>query len=601
MIDLNGITTHESPIQEAGGILDATFNALDINANQIKQDWENSAKGIDDKLASVNNNGVKKVRDVADTIQNGVLSKQTVDTRSIIARARNSVLQFPIYITQTLRVNEAQIIAKMFERVYTTLVQAVLAQNVIVNEEDLNNLVFLKQFHTNISEATDFFVNNYYEPIDEIDHMMSESMFYTQKLTDECIVEFRVVPTTDQDLIIENARLMNEPLTGFLYLKEAVATPSVSKDEYSKNDDPTRKTTIEKTNKNVTVSEKELEEMAKEQASLTGEEKRLLDMSYAEIKNKAENENLDASKGEINIAITNMLNDKKKAENKVDIALEKIKKDIKSNAKGKYGIQFVNGKFIRSEMSVKTQNTEKPKEQIRPAADLPKLLRDSDIKKINGLLPYTMEVTFRVKLKNGTLDRDVKYIIGVKSVMHLIRTQDLAEDLRELVTGKIKSLQKVRYKTGEIGFMDYMFNVKNIKKDAAKHINYNKRWLNTLKRLSEYDRINGSYLKTPAKLLTNGAPPIPNGTLVLSQPDVTTLMNQTGIDLSIVSNAKRLAKNLFLIAIVIVDSSAGSMRVLFPDSDNNWDVQSLASIDAEVSKTDNSQLMKELNQMVNKR
>ena len=57
--------------------------------------------------------------------------------------------------------------------------------------------------------------------------------------------------------------------------------------------------------------------------------------------------------------------------------------------------------------------------------------------------------------------------------------------------------------------------------------------------------------------------------------------------------------NLFLIAIAIVDPSAGTMKVLF-DQDVNWDVQSLAAIDAEVSKMDNSNLMKELNKMVNK-
>ena len=50
------------------------------------------------------------------------------------------------------------------------------------------------------------------------------------------------------------------------------------------------------------------------------------------------------------------------------------------------------------------------------------------------------------------ITRDVKYIIGIKSVMHLIRTQDLVEDLPELITGNIKTLQKVRYKTGEITF-----------------------------------------------------------------------------------------------------------------------------------------------------
>ena len=238
--------------------------------------------------------------------------------------------------------------------------------------------------------------------------------------------------------------------------------------------------------------------------------------------------------------------------------------------------------------------------RFRDTVEAPKILKDSDIKKINGMLPYTIEATFRLRTAQG-LDQDVRYIIGIKSIMHLICVKDLAEDLREIITGNVKTLQKVRYKTGEISFKDYFFNIKGLKSDAAKHINYDKRWLNTLKRLGEYDEMNGTLLKKGIQGITNGHVPIPNGTMILSQPEITKLTNETGIDLSIVANAKRLAKALFLIGVVIIDSTAGTMRVLFPDNDTTWDVQSLSSIDAELSKTDNSQLMKELNRSINNR
>jgi hypothetical protein len=42
------------------------------------------------------------------------------------------------------------------------------------------------------------------------------------------------------------------------------------------------------------------------------------------------------------------------------------------------------------------------------------------------------------------------------------------------------------------------------------------------------------------------------------------------------------------------------MKVLFPDEGSDWDIQSLSTISAEVSKSDNSELMKELNKLVNK-
>ena len=42
------------------------------------------------------------------------------------------------------------------------------------------------------------------------------------------------------------------------------------------------------------------------------------------------------------------------------------------------------------------------------------------------------------------------------------------------------------------------------------------------------------------------------------------------------------------------------MKVLFTDTDSDWDIQSIAAIDAEVSKTDNSAIMKELNKIINR-
>lgn len=585
------------PYQEAtlGNLLKDTLN-LDTDA--IRKAWDEADKGVDAAGKDIKNprnhvlgaidDNIKKGSTALDNIDKKVNSR-IYDSRSIIARARNSVCQFPIYVPQTIRVNEAHIIAALFERVYATFVQAVLAQNPIMTEEEANNLVFLKKFHTNIKEAADVFVNKYYEPIDEIDRMMCESIFYEQQLTENCRVRFSVVPTTDDYLIKENARLINEPLAGLSYLKEAptMQTDSTETSRYTGS----------------ILSEAELREMAIDRANLTSEEKYLIDKREQDIINEVRARYDDSQQDLMRTAIRVRLDAKRRAEIKVTDELASLKKDIKSGTDERYRgkIVYSGGQYRRTNVEKTTQIKKsgmKEGEYIK-TIDAPRLLKDSDIKKENGILPYTIEATFMIKTDSG-INREVRYIIGIKSVMHLFRTQDLAEDLRELIMGKVKGLQKVRYKTGEIKFKDYFLNLKGLKSDASKHINYNKRWINTLKRLADYRDMNGSMMKKEIGALTGGEPPIPNGTLVLSQPDVITLANETGIDLSIISNAKRLAKSLFLIAIVIVDSSAGTMRILFPDMDNEWDVQSLASIDAALAKTDNSQLMKELNRMVNK-
>lgn len=604
----------QSEVLQEGMIDDVLSSTAGIDTKTIKDAWKEDDDGkkpdLYDSLNTTNREGIQKAKGMADALDKHVFGKMRIDNRSIVARARNSVLQFPMYITQSCPVAPAQTISKLFERVYTTLVQTVLSQNQIMDEEEANNLVFLKKFHTNLKESTEdllthyeSLVNMFYQPIDELDAMMCESIYAEHVINESCKVIFRVVPTTDVNLIAECARGVCDPLSGFIYLQED------------------RQITDRETQSQFrTVSEDEIRNMAMDACNLTANQRELVNMHPDQIAKDVESRMYDPNiqnpkdvkdptddvisawndyRNAISEEIRDRIEERDVALQTIDSEVDNLKDRIKS---GKVkGYSFDGVRFRRNDNSTKTVHKTMPDQKriVNDAVNSPVILKDGDIKKMNAMLPYTIEATFRLRTKSG-IDRDIKYIIGIKTVMHLIRTQDLADDLRELVTGRIKSLQKVRYKTGEISFKDYLFNTKQLKADAAKNINYNKRWINTLKRLSDYDQHYGSFLKGPVQGLAKGDVPVPNGTLILTQPDVTTLTNQTGIDLSQVSNAKRLAKNLFLIAVCIVDSSAGTMRVLFTDSDNDWDVQSLASIDAEVSKTDNSQLMRELNHIVNR-
>lgn len=621
MIHLGQNSSRSSkPFNES--ILGDTFKDLSgIDGDKLKSDWEDSETATG-KMRSISDDIISPIKDKTANIEDELKKKgHIVDNRSIIARARNSILHFPVYISQSSRVNEAHIYSQMFERVYATMVQATLAQMPIMDEEDANDLVFLKKIHTPIKEAASAFINEFYEPIDDLDQMMKDSVFYSQQITENCKVEFRVVPATDRDLLLENTRLMNEPLSGFFYLREADDNKdgSAGKTETSKEETTTNRS------EPVVLSEKDIRDMAANEANLSSDERRLVDQSDADIRREIEERKMptkpknpgvkapadkkrayedacDKWLKDLSKAITSKIDAKRDIEKRVDEKVKVIKGKIKT---GQYGDNYAyrNGRYMKLNRST-TTSTKTTTNPAHPKTDLgvdaPKVLRDNEVKKVNAMAPFMMEASFHLKNTKSGDDRIVRYIIGVKSVLHLIRVQDLAEDLNELVTGNIKKLQKVRYKTGEISFKDYFLNLKGIKADAAKNINYNKKWINTLKRLAEYRKTYGSILNKPAELIAGGNVPIPNATLILTQPDVTMLTNQTGIDLSQVSNAKRLAKSLFLIAVVITDSSAGTMRVLFPDTNDDWEVQSLSSVESEISKTDNNNLMKELNRMVNR-
>ena len=102
----------------------------------------NGAQGAANVMTAIADKGIKPAAATAGELDR-MLSKARVDNRSIIARAKNSVLQFPCYVTQSLPVNAAQIISKTFERVYASFVQTAISQRKIIDESEANDLLFL--------------------------------------------------------------------------------------------------------------------------------------------------------------------------------------------------------------------------------------------------------------------------------------------------------------------------------------------------------------------------------------------------------------------------------------------------------------------------
>ena len=493
--------------------------------------------------------------------------------KSIIARAKNSIIQFPVYITKGIRVTEAQIISKLFERVYTSMVQVGLAQNPIINEDEVNNLMFLRRLHSNINEPEPDGVVKSFEssiPIDDIDQMIKESVVRTMELGNNLVLEFRIPSSKSAEvdyLLKEHARLNNEPLQGFKYLQEA--NVYTHRKEWTEKDRPER-----------TLGSSELEVIAKQNG-------------YADTSDKTAGQNM-LDQIRYNNEIVNV--DGRRIE--VRMGTEK-RTMVDPNNPARTIVQEVPvpEAFLAQKHGTKYSRSENP---LRDPVNAPVLLRDGDIKKINAMAPYMIQASFRIRQANGELSEDVTFLIGVKTILHLVDVNDISEDIRDIINGRDRKLQKVRYKTGEINFMDYMFNLSQAKKDVRRFLDRDKRWINTLKRLSEYRDMYGLTKSVGTSLSQIGDNPIPNGTLVVSQTDVIKITNETGIDIGEVATAKKLARSLFLIGVVILDIVAGNMKVLLVDDYNDWDIQSIAAIDAEVSKTDNSQLMRELNRLVNR-
>ena len=502
---------------------------------------------------------------------------------SIIARARNSVLQFPVYITNSgIRVNEAHLISKFLERVYASYVQQTLAQNPIRNEEDLQNMNFLKDIHVNFKESS-YVPNKYYTPIDDIDKIITESK-YNKIHGDGFVVEFTNVEITDPYYLAEFRRLSHEPLEGFKFEDRRLG---IGGGTYNSADDKDEEEPKKAETPKKTETPKKKDDPDRNKTSSTIEKTKYPDKEYSDedLLNIANDNNIDSDE-----PLDDIKNKVKKA-NGYDVTIDGKKVKI-FHRKDRNGddIFFTPGKEKTGTVSITNFNNRDK------AVALPEILKDVEIKKINGMLPYAIKCSFRVAGTNHIADID--YLIGVKTVLHLVDMKELTKDLPSIIGGSMKGLRKIKYKMGELSWLDYMFDLKGVKKNAAKRLNSNSRWLSTLKALSDAKNTDAGLTRDLAQLIgkENGIP-LPNASLVISKNEVEDMREKTGIDINDTKVANRLMNKLFLICLIIIDGSASSMKVLM-EGQTSWDVQALAQLDAEKSKMDNSAIMQELGKMI---
>ena len=380
------------------GIIDDSLKAANIDTDKVKDDWDDmrnaatkeEAIGALNKVA--NDDVLQPLKDDLDAV-NRKVKNHSVDRRSLIARSRNSVMQFPVYITQTIRTNEAHIISKLFERVYASLFQTILAQNPIIDQDEANDLVFLKKFHTNINESADLVLyNEFYTPIDELDEIIKESVYYREQVTPTMEAIFRVVPCTDSRIISESSRLSHEPLEGLSYLKEA--------------EEKSTDTTVSWK----PLSDKDLEQMALDRISLTNAEKELINMTIDEIQKKAKALSPDKSDDDLKFAVADLIKKKDAAKAQLNQAVKDLKDEIKADT-SKSKFKHENGRYFMKDSSSKVSVRPAKDALPTPAPKSPILLRDTDVKKINGMLPYTIEASFIMQDKDGKAVRDRKSVV----------------------------------------------------------------------------------------------------------------------------------------------------------------------------------------------
>ena len=541
------------------------------------------------------------VRDVHDSI---VDTFGTKGGQSIFQQVKNSILQFPIYISKSVDITSASLLTRYIEVYYAAIVQQAQSMSQYISQDQANNLQFLTHGHTNIAEKVDAVLSNeyrdylrnpFYQPISKLDAMIENGFANDIPISENTTLMFRMLPNDDEEMNFESRKLASDALEGLSYLQEKRAP----------KDPDAPKPSIADTSKVGGIVD--TPPRVYHNTTTTREDERSNSGKYEAIGNNPSEEDKIGMGYQYLTKVAGATDptqaDARASWNAARDAIIKNDPRMKDS-----GYKYFDGNFqkliVTPSQKLKTSTRENIDIQ-RPTSAIegpkpPMILKDNEVKKINAMAPYRMSITKRVNLPNGGVDRDITYIIGIKGILHAVECSDLDDELYGLVTGQSNNLQKVRYKTGEISLTDYLFDIKGLKKDATRSLNYNQKWITTLKQLANGNKLSGTLFQPAVDILQRGQVPIPNGTIILTDADVNYLKGTTGIDLNDIGRALALCRALFLISFIIITPASNTIKVLSPDLNKDWEYQSTKTLQDDINRAENNDLNKALQKLMNR-
>jgi len=214
------------------------------------------------------------------------------------------------------------------------------------------------------------------------------------------------------------------------------------------------------------------------------------------------------------------------------------------------------------------------------------IMDESKIQKLNTMKPLMMTVGLKVMSDEGLISNMVDYVVGVRTHCRLVKA-DVLPDVAEFPLKEMNLLtRRAKWRAGEIKFMDFLFARKEKKQSAYDSRDVNRKWYHRLYTLAHSKGSRSIAGKITGTSADNGL--IPNATIIMTKSDVDMINAEKNINLLKASNARAFCRELFLMAFIVVDIDAQSIKILLPDINNDFEVQSLASVQKQLATLDTS-------------
>lgn len=219
----------------------------------------------------------------------------------------------------------------------------------------------------------------------------------------------------------------------------------------------------------------------------------------------------------------------------------------------------------------------------------PKLL-DRDVKKMNNMRPYGLEVKLIAIDDAGNVSQFVSIVIGIKAYMHSISSEEMIQNLGNAVNSKSSFMNMVKWTTGEISFLkDFLLHINEIKMDVSNMANGYSKWFPTLKHLKDKKvQFRSSSLQRL----------IPNASIIISTYELNEIQTRYGINLKDPRFAKKIISNYFLMTFIVIDDATQTIDIIY-EKDSVFQTYALETLEREVNLNSN-RLSKEIGRMISR-
>lgn len=495
--------------------------------------------------------------------------------KSVVKAAKGNIFEFPVFVSSSVPLDYATATTSLLEQVYASYLQMAISANPVISAKSAANGTQFAHLKSDTNKYLECADTSYQADA------CHNRIGLGYRMEGEKFIEFSLINIDDGEARVINEQLDYQPLSEFDHFFTEATTKKDSKEMKALK---AKESGLDKKKREIESREAALKNKERVADKRHETELNTLQQKYDALEEKYNKATDDAAKAkdtrEQERAEREAASHKKEME-KVQLEIDKLKKDSENydlEKKLSQGVDINKGRI-----------------------SAPQLMDETKIQKLNTMKPLMMTVDLNVEGKDGRIVQGVEYIVGVKTHNRLVD----ASTLPEVVEYPLKEMNKItrnaKWRAGELKFFkDILFKIPQKKQTAIDSRDPKRKWY---RRLYELAHIKGD---APAKAIINGDSVvkaffkdklgkygdtngvIPNAALVISKADVDIIKRETKIDMLKGSAAAKFCKELFMIAIVVIDNDAESIKILMPDLHSDYEVHSLGSVNKQLSLLDTS-------------